>query len=63
MAIERKPPPPGYERHKLDPNLVRKLPPRTAASDFYPHLPSAKQYRAREDEKEKEWVARKERGR
>jgi hypothetical protein len=35
-----KSPPQGYERQSRDPNLVRKLPPRTAGSDFYPYLHS-----------------------
>jgi hypothetical protein len=60
---QRKPPPAGYERHHLDPNLVRKLPARTAASDFYPYLPSNEQDRAREDEKEREALAKKREGR
>jgi len=38
MAI--KPPRPGYERHWLDPNFVRKIPPTSAASALYPYLPS-----------------------
>jgi hypothetical protein len=63
MATERKPAPPGYERHPLDPNLMRKVPPRTAASDFYPYLPSNEQHRAREDAKEREALAKKREGR
>jgi hypothetical protein len=46
-------PPEGYEFHPVISGLVRKLPPRTAASDFYPYLPSNEQHRAREDEKER----------
>jgi len=41
--LRDKPPPPGYERHPLDPNLLRKIVPRTVAQAMYPHLPSAHQ--------------------
>jgi hypothetical protein len=36
-----KPPPPGYERHPLDPNLVRRVLPPTVAGSLWPDLPSA----------------------
>jgi hypothetical protein len=39
--LRDKPPPPGYERHPLDPNLIRKIVPRTAAAQLYPNLPHA----------------------
>jgi hypothetical protein len=35
-----RPPPPGYARHHLDPNLIRKLPPRSAAEVMWPSHPS-----------------------
>jgi hypothetical protein len=38
--LRDKPPPPGYERHPLDPNLLRKIVPRTVAQAMYPNLPS-----------------------
>jgi hypothetical protein len=38
--LRDKTPPKGYERHHLDPNLLRKIVPRTAAQALYPHLPS-----------------------
>jgi hypothetical protein len=38
-----KPPPPGYERHHLDPNLLRKIVPRTAAAQIYSNLRSVAQ--------------------
>ena len=34
------PPPHGYERHPLDPNLVRKIVPQTLAQVIFPHLRS-----------------------
>jgi hypothetical protein len=38
---KRKPPPPGYERHPLDPNLIRKIvAPPTLAQAMYPNLKS-----------------------
>lgn len=63
MATERKPAPPGYERHALDPNLVRKVQPKSAAQSMYPYLPSNQQHRAKEEQKEKDWLARKEKWR
>jgi 2-phosphoglycerate kinase len=51
--------PPNPEFLHLVPGLIRKPVARTAASDFYPYLKSAEQHRAREDEKEKEWLERK----
>jgi hypothetical protein len=39
--MARKPPPPGYERHSLDPNLIRKVQPPSAAQAMYPHLKSS----------------------
>ena len=45
--LRDKPPPPGYERHPLDPNLLRKVvppPPLTVAQAMYPSLRS--EYRA-----------------
>jgi hypothetical protein len=53
-----KPPPPGYERHSLDPNLIRKLPPRSAARDFYPYLRSDEERRQQEQEAENERKAK-----
>jgi hypothetical protein len=58
MAVERKPPPPGWERHERDPNLVRKVPERTMASDFYPNLKSAVQFRDEEGKREQAWIER-----
>jgi hypothetical protein len=53
MGTERKPAPPGYVRdHPLDPNLVRKLPERTAASDFYPGLKSNEEWRKQQEDAE-----------
>jgi hypothetical protein len=40
MAKRDKPPPKGYERHPLDPNLIRKIVPLTPAQAIYPHLRS-----------------------
>jgi hypothetical protein len=40
LMAKRKPPPPGYERHPLDPNLIRKIAPRTLAQVIFPHLRS-----------------------
>jgi hypothetical protein len=60
--MPRKPPPPGYENHETIPGLIRKIPPRTAASDFYPYLPSNEQHRAKEDAKEREALAKKRAG-
>ena len=57
--MQRKPPPEGYIRHHLDPNLVRKLPDRTAASDFFPNLKSAAQWREEQQKKEQAWIERK----
>lgn len=60
MATERKPPPEGYVRHHLDPNLVRKIgPPPSAAQALFGHLPSAQEHSAKEEQKEKEWIERK----
>lgn len=60
--VERKPAPPGFVRdHPHDPNLVRRVQPRTMASDFYPYLPSNQQHRAQEDEKERKALEKKKR--
>jgi hypothetical protein len=56
-------PPEGYEKHPAVPGLIRRVQPRTAASDFYPHLPSNEQHRAREDEAERRALAKKKEGR
>jgi hypothetical protein len=40
MNKRDKPPPPGYERHPLDPNLIRRIVPSTIATAMYPNLPS-----------------------
>jgi hypothetical protein len=57
-------PPPGYERHALDPNLVRKIgPPPNAAQAMYPYLRSTVEHRAREDEAERVALAKKKEGR
>jgi hypothetical protein len=55
-----KPPPPGYERHARDPNLIRKVQPKSAAAQIYPYLKSDAQHR--EEERLKELARRKERG-
>ena len=56
--MARKPPPPGYERHPLDNNLVRKVQPKSAAAQMYPNLRSEaerrEQERAEELKKKKE---------
>jgi hypothetical protein len=38
--MARRDPPIGYERHHLDPNLIRRLPPRSAAEAMWPRHPS-----------------------
>jgi hypothetical protein len=43
-----KPAPPGYERHALDPNLIRKVQPKSAAAQMYPYLKSDAQHREEE---------------
>jgi hypothetical protein len=64
MAVERKPPPRGYVRHELDPNLIRKIaPPPSVAQAMYPYLRSAQEHSAQEAEKQKDWLAKKEKGR
>jgi hypothetical protein len=60
MATERNP---KGEPHPTIPHLYRKPQPRTAASDFYPYLPSNEQHRAREDKKERKALAKKREGR
>jgi hypothetical protein len=51
--MPRKPSPPGYERHHLDPNLVRKIgPPPSAAQALFGHLRSTVEARRQEDEAE-----------
>jgi hypothetical protein len=42
MNKRDKPPPPGYERHPLDPNFIRKIVPPTTATTLWPNLPSEK---------------------
>jgi hypothetical protein len=39
MNRRDKPPPPGYERHPLDPNLIRKIAPQTTGQVIWPNLP------------------------
>jgi hypothetical protein len=46
-------PPEGYEFHPTVPGLIRKLPPRTAARDFYPYLRSDEERRQQEQEAER----------
>ncbi len=38
--MPRREPPPGFERHPVDPNLIRRLPPRSAAEALWPRHPS-----------------------
>lgn len=45
---KRKPPPEGFERHPIDPNLVRKIIPKSAGAAMYPYLPSEDQRREKE---------------
>jgi hypothetical protein len=35
--MAKRKPPPGYERHQLDPNLIRKRVPLTLAQAMYPN--------------------------
>ena len=65
MAAERKPAPEGFVRdHPHDFNLVRKIgPPPSAAQALLGHLPSAQEHSAKEVQKEKDWLAKKERWR
>jgi hypothetical protein len=46
-------PPEGWENHPTVPGLIRKLPPRTAARDFYPYLRSDQERREQEQEAER----------
>ena len=39
--MPRKSPPPGFERHPRDPNLIRKIVPQTTAQSLWPTLPSS----------------------
>jgi hypothetical protein len=58
MNKRDKPPPPGYERHPLDPNLIRKIAPQTTGQVIWPNLPRENRAAPIEQPKRNESVAR-----
>jgi hypothetical protein len=62
-GIERKPPPPGWERHPHDFNLVRRVPERTVGSAMFGHLKTNEEWRKQQDEADAKERLRRERWR